>query len=236
MEGLDWTSYDAVLFDLDGVVTPTAALHRRAWTELFAAWDFTNDDYLTYVDGRPRYDGVRTFLVARGVNLPEGDPSDPAGDGSVCALGNRKDDIFMAMLTSDGIEPYAGTMAVVAVLDGASIPQAIVSSSRNARAVLAAAGLEDRFGVVVDGVVADELSLPGKPNPDMFLHAASLLGVQPDSTAVVEDAMSGVAAGVAGGFGFVLGVDRGGNHDALVEHGAHAVVEDLGETLEGDGS
>lgn len=232
MTTLDWTSYSAVLFDLDGVVTPTAELHQRAWAELFADWDFTTEDYLTHVDGRPRYDGVRTFLFARGVELPEGDPTDAAGDATVCALGNRKDEIFMSILTTDGVEPYPGTMAVVDILDAAGVAQAIVSSSQNARPVLTAAGLEDRFPIIVDGVVARDHSLPGKPAADMFLYAAEQLGVEPADSVVVEDATSGVAAGVAGRFGFVLGVDRGGNRDALLEHGAHRVVEDLGETLD----
>src|SRR5690606_6060611 len=146
--------------------------------------------------------------------------------------GNAKDDLFLSILHSDGVEPYPGTMAVLHLLDGADIPQAIVSSSQNARPVLAAAGLEDRFPVVVDGVVARDEHLAGKPTPEMFLHAARRVGVSPERAVVVEDASSGVAAGVAGGFGFVLGVDRGGNRDALVANGAHLVVEDLGETVE----
>jgi beta-phosphoglucomutase-like phosphatase (HAD superfamily) len=182
-----------VLFDLDGVITPTADIHEHAWAALFARWDFASSDYLTYVDGKPRYDGVRSFLHSRGVDLPWGDPTDPPGDGTVCAMGNRKNDLFNEVLDRDGVEPYPGTLAVLDLLDAHGVPQAIVSSSKNARAVLAAAGMTDRFPAVVDGV----------------------------------------AAGVAGGFALVLGVDRGGNRAALVEAGAHLVVTDLVETLDG---
>lgn len=228
---VDWARYRAVLFDLDGVITPTASVHERAWAELFEPWGFTGDDYLTHVDGKPRYDGVRAFLASRGVELPEGVPGDPPGDGTVTGLGNRKDVLFRELLDRDGVEPYPGTMAVIEVLDLHGIPQAVVSSSRNARPVLAAAGLGERFHPIVDGVTLDEEGLPGKPAPDMFLRAAELLGVAPADAVVVEDASSGVAAGVAGGFGLVLGVDRGANREALLAAGAHLVVEDLGETL-----
>ncbi len=229
---VEWTRFRAVLFDLDGVVTPTAAVHRRAWAELFRAYDFTDDDYLTWVDGKPRYDGVRSFLASRNVTLPEGQPSDPPGDATVCALGNRKDALFNQLLEREGVEPYPGTLAVMDHLDDHGIASAIVSSSRNARSVLAAAGLADRFPHVVDGITAAEQHLTGKPAPDMFLHAASLVGADPHACVVVEDASSGVAAGAAGSFGLVLGVDRGGNREALLAHGADLVVDDLGETLE----
>ena len=230
---VEWTRYRAVLLDLDGVITPTAAVHRRAWAELFAAYDFTDDDYLTWVDGKPRYDGVRSFLASRNVVLPEGDPSDPPGDATVCAMGNRKDDLFNQLLDREGVAPYPGTMAVLAHLDEAGIEQAVVSSSRNARSVLAAAGLGDRFAHVVDGVTAAREHLAGKPSPAMFLHAAALVGAAPGDCVVVEDASSGVAAGAAGAFGLVLGVDRGGNREALLANGADLVVDDLGETLVG---
>lgn len=226
-----WSTAAAVLFDLDGVLTPTAEIHERAWTILFEPWDFTAQDYLTFVDGKPRYEGVRSFLAARGVELPWGDPSDPPGDDTVCALGNRKNTTFNEILERDGIEPYPGSIRVLDVLDRHSVPQAIVSSSKNARTVLAAAGLGDRFGVIVDGVRAADEGLAGKPEPATFLRAAELLGADPAATVVVEDASSGVAAGVAGRFGFVLGVDRGGNRDALAEAGAHLVVGDLADTL-----
>jgi len=228
---VDWTSYGAVLFDLDGVITPTADIHERAWTALFEPWGFTPTDYLRYVDGKPRYDGVRSFLSSRGVDLPWGDPSDPPGDETVCALGNRKNDMFNTVLERDGIAPYPGTEAVLDLLDAHDVPQAIVSSSKNARTVLRAAGLEGRFPVVVDGITAVERGLAGKPDPAMFHLAADLSSVSYDRSIVVEDASSGVAAGAAGGFAFVLGVDRGGNRQALLVAGADLVVTDLGDTL-----
>ncbi|MDH3299829.1 MAG: HAD-IA family hydrolase [Acidimicrobiia bacterium] len=230
---VDWTAYEAVLFDLDGVITPTAEIHERAWAELFAPWDYTPDDYLRFIDGKPRYDGVRSFLASRDVTLPEGDPSDPAGDGSVCALGNRKNVVFNAILEREGVTPYPGSMRLMDLLDDIGVRQAIVSSSKNARPVLAAAGLADRFPHVVDGVVAADEGLAGKPAPDMFLRGAQLLGVTATDTVVVEDATSGVAAGVAGGFPLVIGVDRGGNRDALAANGASVVVDDLDELVPG---
>ena len=220
-----------MLFDLDGVITPTAEIHERAWAALFQPWGFTPTDYLRYVDGKPRYDGVRSFLASRGVELPWGDPNDPPGDETVCALGNRKNHMFNIILDDDGIEPYPGSSAVLDLLDEHGVPQAIVSSSKNARTVLRAAGLDGRFPVVVDGITAVERGLVGKPDPAMFHHAAALLGVRRERAIVVEDATSGVAAGAAGGFGFVLGVDRGGNREALLDAGADLVVADLGDTL-----
>lgn len=231
-----WASFGAVLFDLDGVLTPTAEIHERAWSELFAPWGYTADDYLTYIDGRPRYDGVQAFLASRDVALPWGDPTDPPGDTTVCALGNRKNDTFNAVLARDGIAPYPGSVAVLEVLAAAGVPAAVVSSSRNARAVLAAAGLAERLPVVVDGLTAVAEHLPGKPHPAMFQHAAGLLGVADAAAAVVEDAVSGVAAGAAGDFAFVLGVDRGGNSQALRAAGADLIVNDLADTLVGDPS
>ncbi len=228
---VDWASFGAVLFDLDGVVTPTAEIHERAWAELFAQWGFDNNDYLTYVDGRARYEGVRTFLASRGVELPWGDPSDPPGDDTICALGNRKDETFNAVLARQGIAPYPGTLKVMDLLDRAGIPSAIVSSSKNARTVLRAAGITERFDAVVDGTVAVEQHLAGKPEPATFIYAAECLGVTPAEAVVVEDASSGVAAGRAGDFALVIGVDRGGNREALVAAGADIVVDDLEETL-----
>ena len=228
---INWTRAGAVLFDLDGVVTPTARIHERAWADLFAEYDFTPDDYLAHVDGRPRYDGVQTFLRSRGVDLPWGDPSDPPGDTTVCAMGNRKNDSFNAVLERDGIAPYPGTMVVIDALDAAGVPSAIVSSSRNARAVLAAAEITDRFVTVVDGTTAAEEHLAGKPDPAMFLAAARHVDVDPARCIVVEDATSGVAAGAAGGFSLVVGIDRGGNRDALLTAGADLVVDDLDETI-----
>jgi beta-phosphoglucomutase family hydrolase len=226
-----WGDFGAVLFDLDGVITPTASIHEKAWAALFEPWGFTSADYLAYVDGRPRYDGVRTFLASRGVELPEGAPTDPPGDGTICALGNRKDEMFNAVLAREGIAPYPGSIAVMDHLDELGIPSAIVSSSKNARTVLRAADIEGRFRAVVDGNTLVDEHLAGKPDPAMFLHAAQCLGVEPAQAIVVEDAISGVAAGHAGHFGLVLGVDRGGNRRALAEAGADLVVDDLGETL-----
>ena len=229
---VDWLSYDAVLFDLDGVITPTADIHEHAWAALFVRWSFTSVRYLTYVDGKPRYDGVQSFLHSRGVDLPWGDPTDPPGDGTVCAMGNRKNDLFNEVLARDGVVPYPGTLELLELLDARGMPQAIVSSSKNARTVLAAAGMTDRFPAVVDGLTAVAQGLAGKPDAAMFLYAAELLGALPERSVVVEDATSGVAAGVAGGFALVLGVDRGGNRASLVGAGAHLVVTDLAETLD----
>jgi beta-phosphoglucomutase-like phosphatase (HAD superfamily) len=232
---IHWSAYAAVLFDLDGVVTPTAEIHERAWAELFAPWGFTTADYLAYVDGRPRYDGVQTFLRSRGVELPWGDPADAPGDATVCALGNRKNDTFNAVLERDGIAPYVDAMTLLDLLDGLAIPSAIVSSSKNARTVLRAAGIIGRFVAVVDGITAVDESLPGKPDPAMFTHAAEVVGATPSTSVVVEDAVSGVAAGAAGRFALVLGVDRAGGHaGALTAAGAHLVVATLTDTLGGD--
>lgn len=228
---LDWSAHRAVLFDLDGVITPTAEVHERAWARLFADHDYSQADYLAHIDGKPRYDGVRSFLASRGIELPEGSPDDPPGDDTVCALGNRKNEVFNRLVDEEGIEPYPGSMRLLELLDGLGTAQAIVSSSKNARAVLAAAGLGDRFAHIVDGVRAAEEGLTGKPAPDMFLRAAELLGVAPEGCVVVEDAVAGVEAGAAGPFAVVLGVDRGGNAEALAAAGADLVVADLGETL-----
>ena len=227
-----WTDYAGVLFDLDGVITPTAEIHEHAWGELFAPWGFTQVDYVTYVDGKPRYDGVRSFLAARGVSLPDGEPTDLPGDGTVAAMGNRKNALFNEILDRDGIAPYPGSAATLELLASSDVPSAIVSSSRNAVPVLAAAGLADRFDVVVDGIVAADAGINGKPAPDSYLLGATRLGVDPNRTVVVEDATSGVAAGAAGGFAVVIGVDRGAGVDALLENGATFVVSDLADLLD----
>ena len=226
-----WSDYDAVLFDLDGVITPTAELHEYAWGELFANYDYTEADYLKYIDGKPRYDGVRSFLASRDITLPDGGPADAPGDESVYAMGNRKNTLFNEVLARDGIAPYPGSAATLELLTNASIPDAIVSSSKNAIPVLAAAGLGDRFDVVIDGVVATDQGLAGKPAPDGYLLGAERLGVDPARTVVVEDATSGVAAGAAGNFVVVIGVDRGAGPQALLDHGATFVVADLDELL-----
>ncbi|WP_299051924.1 HAD family phosphatase [uncultured Nocardioides sp.] len=241
---VDWTPYDAALFDLDGVVTPTAEVHMRAWAEMFsdflASWDgagdtsaYTDADYFDHVDGKPRFDGVRDFLSSRGIELPEGEDDAGADEVSVKGLGNRKNDAFNAVVERDGVTAYDGSVALLDHLRDAGMPLAVVSSSANAPAVLRAAGLLDRFATVVDGRVAKELGLPGKPAPDTFHHAAQVLEV-PDAKAVVlEDATSGVRAGRAGDFGLVIGVDRGAGADALREAGADVVVSDLAELVEG---
>lgn len=237
------TDYEAVLFDLDGVLTPTADIHRAAWKTMFdeelrrraapgeVAEEFTEADYLDHVDGKPRQDGVRDFLASRSIHLPLGDPDDATDVGTVWALGNRKNDLFAAVLERDGIAPYPGSVRLLDVLSASRVPMAVVSSSRNARPVLDAAGLAGRFATMVDGVVASDLGLAGKPAPDSFLHAAAELGATPERTVVVEDALSGVAAGAAGGFGLVIGVDRGAGADDLLANGADMVVDDLADLL-----
>jgi beta-phosphoglucomutase family hydrolase len=226
-----WGDHAGVLFDLDGVITPTATIHEQAWAALFAGFDYTEADYIASIDGRPRYDGVRTFLDSRDVELPWGDPDDPPGDDTVCALGNHKNLLFNELLEREGIAPYPGSQATLELLERLAIPAAIVSSSKNAMTVLRAAGLADRFDVIVDGVVAASEHLAGKPAPDAFLLGAARLGVDPGDTVVVEDAVSGVAAGAAGDFAVVIGVDRGAGADALLEHGASFVVDDLDRLL-----
>ena len=231
----------AVLFDLDGVITPTAEVHRAAWKRTFDrliravegadAPPFTLEDYLQYVDGKPRYDGVHSFLQSRGIRLPEGDPSDPPSLDTEAGVGNLKNSEFNAVLGEEGVEPYPGSVALLDHLERHGVALAVVSSSANARPVLVAAGLDHRFSVVVDGVVARDRGLPGKPAPDTFLHAATALGVPPADAAVVEDAVSGVEAGAAGGFGLVIGVAREENTDSLTAAGAHVVVTDLAQLL-----
>lgn len=227
--------YDAFLFDLDGVITPTVDLHMRAWQETFdevfarhGAEPYRESDYYRSLDGRPRFDGVATLLAARGISLPAGNAGDDGLD-TVTGIGNRKNRAFTEVLERDGIEPYPGSLRLLDQLAGR--PLAIVSSSRNADAVLRAAGLRDRFPVVVDGSVAEREGLPGKPAPDTFVRAAELLGHRPERAAAFEDAVSGVAAAHAGGFGLVVGVDRGTGADALRAAGAGVIVNDLEELV-----
>lgn len=237
---MKWTDFDAALFDLDGVITPTAEVHMAAWSQVFNDFlhaegkpaDYSDADYYRDVDGRPRYDGVRAVLASRGITLPEGTPDDPPDARTVCGLGNRKNQAFNDVLVRDGIAPYPGSRALVDHLVGLGIPMAIVSSSRNAASVLARAAIDDRFRVIVDGLVARDHDLPGKPAPDTFLYAATQLGVAPARAVVFEDAVSGVAAGRAGAFGRVIGVDRGVGTDALRAAGADRVVTDLAELIE----
>ncbi|UXN32363.1 HAD-IA family hydrolase [Glutamicibacter sp. M10] len=228
--------YKAVLFDLDGVITPTALLHRKAWHELFTAFfdkfpgvaSYTDQDYFSLLDGRPRYDAVQATLASRGIELPWGTVDDPAGQDTVCALGNMKNDKFTEVLVRDGIEPYAGSVAFLRQVLDAGLDVAVVSSSRNARMVLTAAGLDEHFPLVMGGQEAAARSLAGKPAPDTFLAAAADLGWRPEECVVIEDATSGVTAARAGGFG-VIGVAREDNEEELLAAGAHFVIEDLAE-------
>ncbi|MFB8247166.1 HAD family hydrolase [Streptomyces sp. NPDC055952] len=229
----------ACLFDLDGVVTRTAVVHAAAWKEMFDAFlrardgedfrPFEAGDYDEYVDGRPRADGVRTFLASRGIELPDGEPDDPPGALTVHGLGNRKNDLVLEKIRTDGVEAYEGTLRYLDAVRAAGLRTAIVSSSANCRDVLRSIGAEHSFDVRIDGVVAAECGLPGKPHPDTFLAAARDLGVEPSGAAVFEDALAGMDAGRAGRFGYVVGVDRVGQADALYAHGADIVVRDLGE-------
>jgi beta-phosphoglucomutase family hydrolase len=236
---LSWDEYGAVLFDLDGVLTPTAVVHEHAWAKMFTEYFtkkgvepmYTDGDYFAYLDGKPRYDGVRSLLESREIELPEGDPSDPPDAETVCGLGNRKNQVFGQVLADEGVEPYPGSVALLDELDRRGIEMAVVSSSKNAPAVLEAARIADRFDVVVDGAVSAAESLRGKPSGETFVYAARRLGVPVERAVVVEDAISGVAAGRDGGFGLVVGVDRGAGRDALLENGAHIVAADLGELV-----
>jgi beta-phosphoglucomutase family hydrolase len=236
---VDWNDYDAALFDLDGVITPTAEVHMRAWAQMFGDFltsrgidePYTDDDYYTYVDGKPRYEGVRSFLESRDIDLPEGGPSDDPSEETVSGLGNRKNADFEQLLETEGVKPYPGSVELVDALIARGTKLAVVSSSRNAPAVLRAAGMIDRFPVIVDGKVAAERHLAGKPAPDTFLDAAVQLDVPKERAVVFEDALSGVAAGHAGHFGLVVGVNRGVGADQLKEHGADVVIDDLVELL-----
>lgn len=231
----DLTTYDAVLFDLDGVLTPTAEVHMHAWQamfdELFAEWNlapaYTSEDYFRYVDGKKRYDGVASLLRSRDVEIPWGDPSDPPTADTVCGIGNRKNAFFEEVLRREGIAPYPGSVALLDLLQERGIPIAVVSSSKNAEEVLTVAGLRGRFPVVMDGVVAERDNLPSKPAPDVFVEAARMLGVEPSRSVAVEDAHSGVQSAAAGGFAVVVGVDRGAGAEELYASGATIVVDDL---------
>ncbi len=236
----------ACLFDLDGVLTKTATVHAAAWKEMFdgflrerAKHDGTDfvpfdaaRDYDEYVDGKQRADGVRSFLASRGIELPEGTPDDPPEAETVAGLGNRKNVLVLEMIHTRGVEAYAGSVDFVRAVRAAGLRRAVVSSSANCREVLEAAGIADLFELRVDGIVAAREHLRGKPAPDTFLAGARKLGVEPAEAAVFEDALAGVAAGAAGKFGIVVGVDRTGQADALREHGADIVVSDLAELLQ----
>ena len=237
---IDAARIDAVIFDMDGVITDTARVHSAAWKQLFDEYlqeqakqtrqefvEFSDEDYRAYVDGKPRYDGVRSFLASRGIVLAEGTADDSPGDATVQALGNKKDGLFMDALHSSGADAYPHAVDLVRRLQAADIGTAIISASMNLGEVLNAAGVGTLFPVHVDGIVAAELELPGKPDPAVFIEAASRLGVKPSRAVVVEDAQAGVEAGSKGGFALVIGVDRGDNEAALREHGADVVVDDL---------
>lgn len=231
----------ALLFDLDGVITSTALIHAAAWKEMFDAYlkshspaqpPFdSNVDYATYVDGRPRFDGVRNFLNARQIVLPAGTPDDPPDAQTICGLGNRKNEIVQRLIAEGGVEAYPGTIKYLDAAQAAGMRMGVVSSSANCRAVLESAGLIDRFEEIMDGVVAAQRNINGKPAPDTYTAAAADLGVSVDKAAVFEDALAGVEAGRAGGFGYVVGVDRVGQTAALKEHGADVVVRDLEDLI-----
>jgi beta-phosphoglucomutase family hydrolase len=235
------------LFDLDGVLTATAKVHAAAWKEMFdeflrgrAARSGTSfrpfdavHDYDEYVDGRPRLDGVRSFLASRGIELPPGEPTDGPSSDSVAGLGNRKNEIVLRMFRDRGVEAYPGSVRYVSSARDAGLSRAVVSSSANCVEILAAAGISDLFDSVVDGRVREREGLRGKPAPDTFLFAARSLNLEAAEAAVFEDALAGVAAGRAGAFGFVVGVDRANQADELREHGADVVVSDLDQLLEG---
>lgn len=229
------------LFDLDGVVTRTAEVHAHAWRQLFDRFlaeraggaGFTPfrlpDDYIAYVDGKPRYDGVRSFLESRGIDLPWGTPQDPPDAATVCGLGNRKDQLFAEVMDKEGVEVFESTVTLIRALRGKGRKIGCVSSSKNCRPVLERVGLTALFDAIVDGNDLEHLHLAGKPAPDTYLRGAALLGAAPDHAAVIEDAVAGVAAGRAGRFKLVIGVDRGAGHAALLAAGADIVVDDMAE-------
>jgi beta-phosphoglucomutase family hydrolase len=235
----------ACLFDMDGVITQTAKVHDAAWKEMFddflRSWSASHNvpfvpfdpvrDYEEYVDGKPRLEGTASFLESRGIELPAGQESDPAGTPTVWGLSNRKNELILTVLARDGVQAYEGSVRYVKAVREAGLHTAIVSSSANTVAVLKAAGVENLFEVRVDHQVAEAAKLRGKPAPDTFLEAARLLGVPAANATVYEDALAGVAAGRAGHFGFVVGVDRVGQADQLHAHGADVVVKDLADLL-----
>ncbi|HLI55040.1 MAG TPA: beta-phosphoglucomutase family hydrolase [Acidimicrobiales bacterium] len=233
------------LFDMDGVLTRTAEVHAAAWKQTFDEflryWSTrtgirarpfdAHDDYDRYVDGRSRADGTRGFLASRDIRLPEGDPDDPPGSPTVSGLSNRKNDILLEKLATDGVRVFDDAVEYVKAVRAAALPCAVVSASANTEQVLRAAGISDLFDSRVDGLLARKRHLQGKPAPDMYLAGAEALGLPPEGAAVFEDALAGVEAGRAGGFGFVVGVDRVGQGDDLRAHGADVVVERLTELL-----
>jgi beta-phosphoglucomutase family hydrolase len=234
------------LFDLDGVLTQTAKVHAAAWKQMFDSYlrDRSQrtgepfvpfdpvEDYNEYVDGKPRYDGTRSFLLSRGIHLPEGDKDDPPDAETVHGLGNRKNELVQRLIREGGVEAYEGSVRYVRAARDAGLRRAVVSSSANCREILVAAGIEDLFEVRIDGIVAEREHLQGKPAPDTFLAGARALGLEAGEAVVFEDALAGVEAGRAGHFRYVVGVDRVGHADALKAHGADIVVTDLAELLD----
>ena len=235
--------YDALLFDLDGVITQSMKLHAKAWKLLFddylreregshgeAFVPFDLDaDYRTYVDGKPRYEGVRSFLESRGLSLPEGEPADDPTRETMCGLGNKKNEYFQSQLRRQKVDVYASSVVLIRKARAIGLRTAVVSSSRNCKQIVESVGIPDLFDTRVDGMEVEYMHLKGKPAPDMFLEAARRLEVIPPRAVVIEDAISGVQAGQRGGFGLVIGVDRTGHPDDLWQHGADIVVGDLGE-------
>ncbi len=235
----------ACLFDLDGVLTQTVRLHAAAWKEMFDGFLSARAaqsgeafvpfdaaaDYNEYVDGKPRLDGVRSFLASRAIDLPAGRSDDPPDAETIAGLGNRKNELVLSLIRDKGVQPYEGSVRYVRAVRDAGLHRAVVSASANCRDVLVAAGIENLFEVRIDGIVAEREHLHGKPAPDTYLAATRALGVKPAHAAVLEDALAGVAAGRAGGFGFVVGVDRAGQAAALRRRGADIVVSDLAELL-----
>ena len=242
---LELSGFDAAIFDLDGVITKTAAVHAAAWKHLFDDYLRTQaeqtgepfhafdpiQDYCAYVDGKPRYDGVTSFLASRGITLPHGDPSDPPEYQTICGLGNRKNVQFVKTLDENGVEVFPSTIALMRLLKSLGKKTAVVTASENGQAIVQAAGVTDLFEVMVDGRDARALGLRGKPHPDTFVRAAECLGVLPKRAVVCEDALAGVEAGRAGGFGLVVGLDRVGQAEALSAHGGDVVVPDLEELV-----
>jgi len=236
-------SFEAVIFDLDGVITQTAKVHSTAWKKMFDDYlkfredkyretfkEFTHEkDYLPYVDGKPRYKGVESFLISRGINLDFGDPSDLPDTETICGLGNMKDRTFNTILANDGVQVYDSTVKIIKKLKSLSIKLGVASSSKNCKPVLEAAGLIDLFETRVDGIVSVELNLKGKPEPDIFTTACDNLEVDYKKAIIVEDAVSGVQAGAKGGFGLVLGIARENNEAELRQNGADRVIKDFSE-------
>lgn len=236
-------TFAAVIFDLDGVITKTARIHALAWKRVFddylrlrekqglgAFSEFTHEeDYLQYVDGKPRNDGTKSFLESRGINLPWGDPTDPPNKETICAIANKKNEAFLELLDEQGVEVYPTTISFIKELQKLGIPSAVISSSKNCRQILRLAGIEDLFSTRVDGEVSEQLNLKGKPEADIFLMAAQKLGVLAADTVVVEDAISGVEAARNGGFGLVIGLARKNNAAALLQNGADLALKDISE-------